>query len=147
MQTTAKQTEISTSLWSVEPYNLGPFGMNQSAWDLGLPFIDISLAYGKINLQDIYEGCLDHRYTIWLIYHDDVKGVFFTRIGVFPRKRICEIMLMNGEGMEEWLEIGIEKVKDWAKSQNCDSVEIYGRPGWSRVLNIKPTSQIVSIEL
>lgn len=56
-----------------------------------------------------------------------------TEIIQYARKKVLNVFLAGGD-LEEIMN-GIGAVTEWAKAQGCDSVTLYGRKGWERVLD------------
>ena len=51
----------------------------------------------------------------------------------YPRKRVYQIILAGGNGGHDWIEIEAE-LEHIARSRGCSSMEVYGRPGWKKIL-------------
>lgn len=48
--------------------------------------------------------------------------------------KVCVITVCGGSGMKRWLPL-IGQIENYAKSEGCTRVRIYGRKGWLRVLD------------
>ena len=72
------------------------------------------------NHFDVKENCINGLEQLWVIVDnkDDVHGVCIT----------------TGHDLPLWVD-KIKDFEDWAfKNCGCKKIEIYGRPGWSRML-------------
>ncbi len=48
--------------------------------------------------------------------------------------KVCVITVCGGSRMRRWLPL-LRHIEDYARSENCARVRIYGRKGWLRVLD------------
>lgn len=90
---------------------------------------------GEYLMEDIIQGLSLGYFRLWVVY-DKRKKILASAVcemREFPRKKICFILLMGGEGMEDWLD-SIWAIEDWAKQNGADAVAAYTRPGISKVL-------------
>jgi len=69
---------------------------------------------------------------VW-IKEETVTAACILRVSNRPRKRVCEMPLIAGTDMENWLLVE-DKIVEWAKAQGCTQLEGYCRDGWLRVL-------------
>ena len=51
----------------------------------------------------------------------------------YPRKRVYGVILLGGEGNHPW-ERYEAVFQDRAKFWGCESIEMFGRPGWKNIL-------------
>jgi hypothetical protein len=73
---------------------------------------------------------------IWVVWDGegkDVLAVVVTQLINHPRKRTCRILICVGEERERW-QHHISIIENWAKENGCRGMELFARPGWSRVL-------------
>ena len=72
---------------------------------------------------------------LWLaIENKTIKGIATTQLVKANERKSCIIVACSGEDFREWLPLigGIEK---YATEEGCQSMRIFGRSGWSRVLD------------
>jgi len=63
----------------------------------------------------------------------DLKTAVICEPSSFPLRNVYGLILLGGEGEHEYAEY--QKVwEDAAKRRGCNSIEIYGRPGWKAIL-------------
>jgi hypothetical protein len=105
----------------------------ESYWPQVLPLINSALEYSdKYTSQFIYESLKSRDMQLWLSIDGEIEACCITRIENFPTGKVCTIFLVAGKNMDHWLRFE-EQIERWAKSQGCQSIEAYGRPGWVRV--------------
>lgn len=96
----------------------------------------VATAETKIQLIDVLKGILDDTYVLWVVFEEDkVVAAFTTRIIEYPQRRSMALDWVGGSRMKEWLDIGMEKVIEFASLNNCEHLEGYGRKAWGRALN------------
>lgn len=94
----------------------------------------IARAAGRISEQDVVERATLGELQLWLGYEGDTfKVVVVTEIAIYPtNRRICSILLLAGEGVHRWAH-EIDTLERFARAEDCDAIEIHGRPGWGRI--------------
>lgn len=96
----------------------------------------VATAETKIQLIDVLKGILDDTYVLWVVFEEDeVVAAFTTRIIEYPQRRSMALDWVGGSRMKEWLDIGMEKVIEFASLNNCEHLEGYGRKAWGRALS------------
>jgi hypothetical protein len=106
-------------------------------WDLAAPMVDRALEYadGKYNLEAIYEALAARDMQLWVATLDfDIVAVCVTEIRNYPCKKILTIFASAGWQLDSWLDF-LTPILEWGKAQGCNASELYGRPGWERVLD------------
>ena len=99
----------------------------QSALDRNQNFRDHS---------DVKENCIKGLEQLWVIVDkkDNVHGVCITQIVEQKNYNIGLVRIATGHDLPLWVD-KIKDFEDWAfKNCDCKKIEIYGRPGWSRML-------------
>ncbi|MEK9985993.1 MAG: hypothetical protein VW879_14745, partial [Opitutae bacterium] len=96
----------------------------------------VDTAEGKLRLIDVLKGILDDTYVLWVVFdNDEIIAAFTTRIIEYPQRRSMALDWVGGSRMKEWLDIGMEKVIEFASLNNCEHLEGYGRKAWGRALS------------
>jgi hypothetical protein len=108
-------------------------------WSLVEPWIDAAAekSRGKMVGGDVYDMLLEGRMQLHLaLDREKVRAVCVTEIIEYPRLKVCQILIVTGEGMESWWEmiVGIER---WARAKGCQAMKSDTRPGWERFLKEK----------
>lgn len=120
---------MSVSLFTVQPEQL------RELWPQIEPKLKKALSRGGAwDTIDIAERVLKGSAQIWGTWDGEIKSVWVTSISVYHTKKVCDILACGGEGLYE-LSPYIKNVETWAKENDCESVRIYGRKGWEKVLS------------
>lgn len=95
----------------------------------------INHSNGEFNLLDIKENLINKKMQLWVVY--DKFGMCtacITQIIIYPRLKKLTIVLLGGKRINNgWLG-HIETIQEFAKSNGCQFVDLYGRPGWEKAL-------------
>jgi hypothetical protein len=83
------------------------------------------------NEQDILERLLSRDFQLWIV--GQYQAACVTQITIYPQHKVCLVVALGGEGMDEWLDELMDTVEDWAAQNGCRYVEEYGRKGWLKV--------------
>lgn len=106
-------------------------------WPQCLPLLDKGLIESQNDFSelDIYDALKSRDMQLWVWSEkDQITCVLVTTILRYPQKFICQMLVMGGTGMEDWKDDACEEFYAWARSNNCDSIDIHGRKGWGRAL-------------
>jgi hypothetical protein len=95
----------------------------------------VETAIGKMKMIDVLKGILEDTYVLWVVFEEDkIVAAFTTRIIKYPQRKSMALDWVGGSRMKEWLDIGMEKVIDFAIQNDCQHLEGYGRKAWGRAL-------------
>lgn len=117
------------------------------AWPFHVPLLEKAIPYsdGKYTLEDIKEGLKSRNFQLWAASRDETPTtVMVTKIIQYPQAKTLLIMLYAGEGIEKMIHFKAA-IYEWAKSQGCTEIELYGRPGWERVLKDEGYEKLYSV--
>lgn len=118
-----------------------------AAWVLAVPFLKRAVARddGRRSLHSILQQLVNGQNQLWLVSTADEPtgdgrwvrigetiGVVVTAILIYPHKRVLKVEWLAGERFSEWAHL-ISVLEDYAREQDCSSVEIAGRMGFARV--------------
>lgn len=97
----------------------------------------VELSGGRLDMSALLDGLREARYVLWVVYDDDVaiRAAFTTRIAVYPRRKVLAVECAGGTGMHHWVELVQYTFRSFARDMGLQGVEMYGRPGWLRVLS------------
>lgn len=106
-------------------------------WPQAGPLVQKALAYadGKFSLGGVYEALIGARMNLWLLLDPDVRVAVVTEIQDFPHKRVCTVAFAGADDQGHDWPIMMKTIEEFAKWANCDSIEIWGRKGWEKVLS------------
>jgi len=88
------------------------------------------------NHTDVKENCKNGVEQLWVIADkkDNVHGVCITQIMQQPNYNIGLVRIATGHDLPLWVD-KIKEFENWAESKfGCKKIEIYGRPGWKKML-------------
>lgn len=101
-------------------------------WPVLESFVQRALDRGSIyTLEEIKEGHAIGKFQAWS--DDDLKAVLITALQE-DHERFCLLLALSGENMRDWLPL-LSYIEQWASLEGAKSIRIYGRKGWSRVVN------------
>jgi hypothetical protein len=110
-----------------------------SIWTQIVPLLEKAMAYadGKYSVDDVYRALREKDMQLWIAYLDKKIVAFaITQILIYPQtKRLC-VTFMGGEKMSNWLHY-LKPITDWAKSNGCEAIEGYSRPGVAKAIKNK----------
>ena len=111
-----------------------PTELINDVWPYVRDYIISALAYSdnKYTETDVYLSLLDKSMQLWVTGDEIPKGAGVTQIVNYPNKTVCVIMFYGGDGFDQDLLFHVEQ---WAKENNCTSIEVWGRKGWIKSLN------------
>lgn len=107
-------------------------------WPRVRPWIERALAEsgGHFRSDDVREALERRDMQLWAVRRgDEIAGALVTELVDYPRRRVCRLALAAAAvGIRDgWLP-QLSIVEEWARANRCDLVEIYGRPGWARLI-------------
>lgn len=62
----------------------------------------------------------------------EIYGALVTTIQSKGDKTWCLFLVLGGTRMNEWIGL-LPVIEDWARSQGCNEMRLYGRIGWAKV--------------
>lgn len=99
----------------------------QSALDLG---------NALTNADTILQGIENREMQLYVVQENEkLVAVFVTEIIEEDQAKVCNTIVLAGEGMDRWLGDVEHTICEFAKSQNCNYVKMKGRRGWLKKLN------------
>ena len=95
-----------------------------------LPQIEEALARGNgmHSMQDVLDSLLAGQTQLWT----DTRALAITCVHTWPRGKSCALWLAGGD-LEQILAFEPDII-EFAKSQGCTVLEVYGRSGWAKML-------------
>jgi hypothetical protein len=113
-----------------------PADQVESVWPAVLPFIEraLSASPDDYSAEDIRAYLIARDMQLWAAQLDrEIKSVCVTQLITRPKKTICSVLYLSGDGMGHWLRY-LEQIKTWARANGANEVRITGRRGWVRQL-------------
>lgn len=92
---------------------------------------------------DIEDAVLCGDDLLWLVWNGEtIEAAATTQLVSRPDKPVCVLTACGGEDMRRWLHL-FQKIENYAKAEGCSCVRIYGRKGWSRMLEHYTVKHVV----
>jgi len=89
---------------------------------------------GLVTVESHHDAVLDDRRQLWLVWDEAKKEC----VATFVTEIINDHFFMwvcGGKRMKEWLHLAQEGLERWARANGCKGMQLWGRPGWTRVLD------------
>ncbi len=114
-------------------------GLDIKYWDLVKDDIELALKSEatRISIDDMYKFIVNKDVQLWAIHDGDIHAVMTTQIINYPQSKAVNIFTVTGKQSELWLDLLIETITAWAKTQGCTAMQFTGRKGWEKVLTNK----------
>lgn len=91
---------------------------------------------GRIDIESLHEWALDGRYLLWVAHDGEaIRAAFATRVATYPRRRMLSVDCAAGVHIRDWIDLVQMTFRNFSRDAGLDGVEMYGRPGWNRVLS------------
>jgi len=104
--------------------------------------------HGRYKTEDIYNELCKGNQQLWIAYDDKVYGAVITEIMQYPQKRTLIMHFTGGVELPKWKDEMLSVLRSFAKDNQCDCIESYGRTGWKRIFkNDGFTSKFMFYEL
>ena len=101
-------------------------------WSEVRPHIKRALDRGSnYTLNDVYYGLVMAEMQLWTSHSGSIEAALVTTIQNNEDSRWCLLLAAGGTNLDEWVQ-WLPIVEKWAAEHGCQSMEIYGRIGWSR---------------
>ncbi len=109
----------------------------EQVWDDVKPMLLQALVYAdtKYNADDILSALIKGHMQLWLVFDNngDTCAFCITRIINYPQEKRAAILFTSGHDVMKWVHFN-EVICAWAASNGCSTLEVYGRPGWEKLL-------------
>jgi hypothetical protein len=112
-----------------------PWQKVERLWPFVEPLIQKALdrTLGEYLSGDIYGFLINQEMQLWIAGEEGIDAAMVTQIVTYPRKKFCNVVLVGGSGLKDWLKFQ-PILLAWAKEHGCNAVRSTGRRGWHRVL-------------
>jgi len=120
-------------------------------WSKIEPFVieAVEATEGRYLVSELYEMAKDSKNNLWVSFDDhEYKGFVLTSVNKYPQRKILAMNFCGGKDFKDWKTPIIDTLKQFARDYECDSIEAYGRKGWSKILKDEGyKSKFVTFEL
>lgn len=123
---------------------------NSIQWSQVAPYITDALEKSPpfTTPAEIVEKVYSGEYQLWVAYDGSPVGAGITHVGYSGNMKVFEVLLVGGEVMPIWFEIGLNRMEEYAKAANCERFWFRGRKGWAKPLHkLRPNAEhLISME-
>jgi hypothetical protein len=142
MPTTQRPTVHSCSSASVELLCVDP-GRVGEIWPYAAPLLKAAIARTDLGtFAEIERQTLAAEGLLWIAWSGQILAAATTIITATDRARVCVLTACGGRNMARWLPL-LEKIEAHARDEGCSAMRIFGRRGWSRVLDSYKITHVV----
>lgn len=124
-------------------------GAVAAVWSHIQPMIEASrkavpaMVAARESPEDIRAKAESGFYQIWMIYEGhDLVAVAVSSVERYTRITACVVQYLAGRAVDEWLDVWVDEIRDWAKANDCQQIECRGRLGWGKKL--KPLGAVTA---
>jgi hypothetical protein len=109
-----------------------------------IPYLNLALVHSPENsIDSVVYSIQQGRSLLWVIENKgQVVGCVTTKILQHPNYRIALIHLCGGKGIDDWIHLLLD-IEQWARGQQCHSIEVIGRKGWEKKLTGYTADRVV----
>lgn len=97
----------------------------------------LSHGQGETPLSEYLRRLLAYQAQLWVIYdeHNDheLKGCLLSQFLQYTNYQSLHMIACSGNNWADWSQTYYDLEK-FAKDNNCKTVEMWGRPGWSKMM-------------
>lgn len=110
----------------------------REVWGLAAPFLDRAEKRGGAmqTVAEWREECAAGKKQLWFVWEetaDRCDGAVVTYLCQTPQGKTCVIDAFGADRGSEWFPL-LATLEEWAKTQACARVRVYGRVGWTEKL-------------
>lgn len=105
-------------------------------WRAVEPWIDkaIDKNGGEFDRFHVLSCLVKKEMQLWIAAENEIDAVCVTRIDQYQNMQILRIVLLAGEGMENWMNELIDTLEVFARHCGCSRIDGTGRRGWAKSL-------------
>ena len=114
-------------------------------WGECAPWIAAAIArnQGDEGLTDVLVALARGAYLLW---YSPGKYATVAQIQRFPKQTVGMVLYCGGHDLED-MKGAFDDAKAWCRANGIKVMRIWGRPGWARVLDMKPVGVILQCEV
>jgi len=100
----------------------------------------VPTSHGRFDKIDLLNDILSGKASLWTIVDEDddnkINGIIFTEITIYPRIKMLSISYAAADRLNEWMKESLVTLENWAVDNGCNSMEVTGRRGWVKKLDL-----------
>jgi hypothetical protein len=88
---------------------------------------------GLVSAEQHRNACAEGIRCLWFVWDVEKKEC----VAAFVTEVINDVFFMwvcGGKRMNEWKQLAQDGLEQWARDYDCKGMQLWGRPGWARVL-------------
>ena len=87
-----------------------------------------------LNYAEVEQAVRSGAALLWLAWEgESIKAAAVTEICAANGEKFCTIVACGGHDRGQWLHL-LEGLESHAKAEGCDTMRVYGRRGWGKLL-------------
>jgi hypothetical protein len=106
-------------------------------WPKIAGLIYVAMKKGQVgSFQPVCDAVLAGRALLWVAWDGEspnIEAAAVTKIEETEWRRVCTVVACGGHQMDRWVHL-LDTIDDYARTEKCSAMRIYGRNGWERVL-------------
>jgi hypothetical protein len=117
-----------------------PQGLVLESWPLVSGHIGRAAQLGEYSEELLCGWCADGEAQLWLAWSDHCEAAAITR--PIENGKVCLIAACGGNDVARWVNL-LSGIEQWARENGCETMRLYGRPGWVRKLRDYKMTRII----
>jgi len=98
---------------------------------------------GEMFMADLLRHLTSRRMLLWLAWDgQSIVGTCVTELSETINGRVCVIVAVGGKDRSRWLHF-TRQLEDFARTEGCRAMRLYGRRGWKRVMRDYRETRII----
>lgn len=112
-------------------------------WPLAKPMLERVQDRGcDVPLETLKNTIANRSRQLWFVWSGSLEGVLVTELAETANGKIANLVAFAGTDRAKWIDL-LGTIEDWARCEDCVSIELIGRKGWARVLRDYKVTQYV----
>ncbi len=89
----------------------------------------------RFDEDTLFETLRDGKMDVWIAFEEDEILAFgATAIHTYPLRKVFSVIFSAGGKLGQWADDMMDMWMSYARDSGCSSIEVTGRPGWTRFL-------------